>query len=52
MVFLHWVCGILISFWAWGLVFKIGGGMIHMLLVIAVIVFIMAMDSGKGGRAN
>jgi len=35
-----------------GLISKIGGNMIHMLLVVAVIVFIMAMDSGKNKRAN
>ena len=52
MGFLRWVGGILVFFWAWGLISKIGGNKIHMLLVVAVIVFIMAMDYGKNKRAN
>ncbi|MBD7907390.1 MULTISPECIES: lmo0937 family membrane protein [Sporosarcina] len=37
----------LIAFWLLGLVFKIGGGLIHILLVIALIVFILNMISGR-----
>jgi len=47
MGFLRWIGGIVIFFWALGLIFKIGGGMIHFLLVIAAIVFIVDMISGK-----
>lgn len=37
----------LIVFWVLGLVLKIGGGLIHILLVIALIVFILNMISGR-----
>jgi hypothetical protein len=37
----------LFVFWLLGLVFKIGGGLIHILLVIAVIVFIINLVTGK-----
>ncbi|MET3657215.1 MULTISPECIES: lmo0937 family membrane protein [unclassified Sporosarcina] len=37
----------LFVFWLLGLVFKIGGGLIHILLVIAVIAFIFNLISGK-----
>ncbi|MDW0110137.1 lmo0937 family membrane protein [Sporosarcina aquimarina] len=37
----------LIVFWVLGLVFKIGGGLIHILLVIALIVFILNLISGR-----
>lgn len=37
----------LFVFWLLGLVFKIGGGLIHILLVIAVIVFIFNLITGK-----
>ncbi|HJF34056.1 MAG TPA: lmo0937 family membrane protein [Sporosarcina psychrophila] len=37
----------LFVFWLLGLVFKIGGGLIHILLVIAVIVFIINLITGK-----
>ena len=47
MGFLRWIGGIVILFWALGLIFRIGGGMIHILLVIAAIVFIVDMISGK-----
>jgi len=47
MGFLRWIGGIVILFWALGLIFRIGGGMIHILLIIAAIVFIVDMISGK-----
>jgi len=47
MGFLRWLGGIVIFFWALGLIFSIGGGMIHFLLVIAAIVFIVDTISGK-----
>jgi len=47
MGFLRWIGGVVILFWALGLIFKIGGGLIHILLVIAAIVFIVDMISGK-----
>ncbi|WP_143139302.1 lmo0937 family membrane protein [Alkalibacterium sp. 20] len=39
--------GILVLFWVLGLVFEIGGGIIHILLVIALIVFIWNMVTGR-----
>jgi len=47
MGFLRWIGGIIVLFWVLGLIFKIGGGMIHILLVIAVIVFIVDMITGR-----
>lgn len=38
--------GLLIVLWILGLVFKIGGGLIHILLVIAVVVFIIRLVTG------
>jgi len=47
MGFLRWVGAIVICFWVLGLIFSIGGLMIHWLLVIAAIAFIVDMISGK-----
>lgn len=47
MGFLRWIGGIVVFFWILGFLFKIGGGLIHTLLVIAVIVFIVDKISGK-----
>jgi len=48
MGFLRWLIGIIIIIWILGLVLKIGGGMIHILLVIAVVIFVIDMVMGKG----
>jgi len=48
MGFLRWLGGIIIFFWLLGLVLKIGGGMIHLLIVVAVIVFIVDFIFGRG----
>lgn len=37
----------LIVFWVLGLVMKIGGGLIHILLVIAGIVFVLQLITGR-----
>ncbi|GAA0480708.1 hypothetical protein IRB23M11_12150 [Alkalibacterium sp. m-11] len=42
--------GLLILFWILGLVFEIAGGLVHILLVIALIVFIFNMITGRRGR--
>lgn len=47
MGFLRWIGGIVVLFWALGLIFRIGGGMVHILLVIAAIVFIMDVIFGR-----
>lgn len=39
--------GLLILFWILGLVFDIAGGFVHVLLVIALIVFIFNMITGR-----
>ncbi|MBU3092684.1 lmo0937 family membrane protein [Clostridium sp. CF011] len=44
---LRWIGGIVVFFWALGLIFRVGGSMIHILLLIAAIVFIVDMLSGK-----
>jgi hypothetical protein len=48
MGLLRWIGGIVVLFWVLGLIFRIGGLMIHWLLLIAAIVFIVDMISGKG----
>ncbi|MBU5595663.1 lmo0937 family membrane protein [Amphibacillus sp. MSJ-3] len=40
------IIGILILAWLIGLIFDIAGGLIHILLVIALIVFIVRMIKG------
>jgi len=50
MGLLRWIGGIVLLFWALGLIFSIGGLMIHWLLLIAAIVFIVDMISGKEKR--
>ena len=50
MGFLSWIGGIIVCFWALGLIFSIGGLMIHWLLVIAAVVFIVDMISGRRKR--
>jgi len=48
MGFLRWLVGIVIILWLLGFVLKIGGGMIHILLVIAAILFIFDFIGGRG----
>lgn len=50
MRLLRWVGGIVVLFWALGLVFRIGGTMIHLLLVMAAIVFIVDMSLERGRK--
>ena len=50
MGFLRWLAGILIIFWLLGLVLNIGGGLIHTLIVIAVILFIFDVIGGRGRK--
>ncbi|MBU3182890.1 lmo0937 family membrane protein [Clostridium psychrophilum] len=47
MGILRWLAVILIIFWLLGLGFNIGGGLIHILIVIAVIVFIFDIIGGR-----
>ncbi|MNP41847.1 hypothetical protein D3C76_1355720 [compost metagenome] len=50
MGFLKWLGGIVVFFWLLGLLFKVGGYAINVLLVIAAIVFII--DALVGRRKN
>lgn len=47
MGILSLIGAIVVFFWVLGLVFSIGGGLIHILLVIGVIVFIVDMITKK-----
>ena len=47
---LSWIGGVVVVFWALGLIFRIGGSAIHLLLIIAAIVFIVDMIFGKEKR--
>lgn len=38
---------ILFAFWLLGLAFKIGGGLIHFLLVVAGIIFVIQLVTGR-----
>jgi hypothetical protein len=40
---------ILIVFWALGLIIHIGGGLIHLLLVLAVVVIVVNLVRGRTG---
>jgi 4-hydroxybenzoate polyprenyltransferase len=44
---LLYIVGILVILWLIGLLAHIGGGLIHILLVIALIVFIYNMITGR-----
>ena len=47
MNFLRWIVGVIIIIWILGFVLHIGGSLIHLLLVIAVIVFLVDLISGR-----
>lgn len=47
MVFLRWLGGIVVFIWLLGLLLKIGGAFIHILLVIAAVVFIIDFITGR-----
>lgn len=47
MGFLRWLGGIVVAFWLLGLLFKLGGGLIHILLVVAAVVFILDFITRK-----
>ena len=47
MGLLRFIGGIVVFFWVLGLIFRIGGSMIHLLLVIAVIIFIYDFITGR-----
>lgn len=44
---LWFIIVILFAFWLLGFAFKLGGGLIHLLLVIAGIVFVIQLLTGR-----
>lgn len=40
MAFLRWLGGFVILFWLIGLIFRIGGNLINLLLLVAALIFI------------
>ncbi|MBC7764971.1 MAG: lmo0937 family membrane protein [Hyphomonadaceae bacterium] len=50
MGILRFIGGIVVFFWIAGLFLRIGGGLIHFLLVVAAIVFIFDWLSGKKSK--
>ncbi|GAA0717418.1 hypothetical protein GCM10008905_03060 [Clostridium malenominatum] len=47
MVFLRWLGGIVVLFWLIGLIFRIGGSLINLLLLVAAVVFILDILFGR-----
>ncbi|HEY5561498.1 MAG TPA: lmo0937 family membrane protein [Clostridiaceae bacterium] len=48
MGFLRWLGGIVVFFWLLGFILRIGGGLIHLLIVVAVIIFLVDYVFGRG----
>jgi len=44
------IAGVLVAFWLLGLIFRVAGGLIHILLVIAVVVIIFSLIAGHAGH--
>jgi hypothetical protein len=47
MTFLRWLGGFVLLFWIIGLIFKIGGSFINLLLLVAALVFIIDALFGR-----
>lgn len=47
MVFLRWLGGIVLLFWLIGLIFRIGGNLINLLLIVAAIIFVVDALFGR-----
>ncbi len=47
MTFLRWLGGFVVFFWILGLLFRIGGSLINVLLVVAAIIFIIDVIFGR-----
>lgn len=47
MVFLRWLGGIVLVFWLIGLILRIGGSLINLLLLIAALVFVVDVILGR-----
>lgn len=42
------IIGIILLLWILGVLFEIAGGLVHLLLVVALVVFIVNMIRGRG----
>lgn len=42
------IIGIILLLWILGVLFEIAGGLVHLLLVVALVVFIINMIRGRG----
>jgi len=47
MAFMRWLGGIVLLFWLIGLIFRIGGSFINLLLLIAALIFIFDTIFGR-----
>ncbi|WP_169735828.1 DUF5670 family protein [Clostridium lundense] len=47
MAFLRWLGGFVILFWLIGLIFRIGGSLINLLLLVAALIFIVDVLFGR-----
>ncbi|MFA5602245.1 MAG: lmo0937 family membrane protein [Bacilli bacterium] len=50
MAFLRWLGGIVLFFWVVGLIFNFFGAFIHILLIVAAIIFLVDWITGKGRK--
>ena len=44
------IAGVLVACWLLGLIFRLAGGLIHILLVIAIVVIILSFFAGHSGH--
>lgn len=47
MTVLRWIGGFVVLFWLIGLIFRIGGSLINLLLIVAAVVFIIDAIFGR-----
>ncbi|MBM7870324.1 hypothetical protein JOC70_001809 [Clostridium pascui] len=47
MGILRWIGGIVVLFWIIGLIFRIGGSLINLLLLIAAVIFVVDALFGR-----
>jgi len=47
MTIIRWIGAIVVFFWVLGLILRIGGGLIHLLLIVAAIIFIVDLIRRK-----
>lgn len=47
MSFLRWLGGFVVLFWLIGLIFRIGGSLINLLLLVAAVIFVVDALFGR-----